>query len=190
MGLPTGETDLAGGTYVVDDPFPVHISVEVPEGWSSCGLGARELGVCADGIGAIGFLIVDNVVADPCDPARALLDPPVGPSVEELVTAIANLRGFEATDPVAVTLDGFQGQRFELTAPQGPGLCKLSDTGLGTWSTAQRTNGVGPGEVNKLQILDVHGARLMISAAYHPGQTTEAGLAELEQVIESVHLAP
>ena len=57
-----GGTDLAGGTYVVDDPFPVHISVEVPEGWSSCGLGARELGVCADGIGAIGFLIVDNVV--------------------------------------------------------------------------------------------------------------------------------
>ena len=131
VGLPTGETVLRGGTYVVDDPFPVHISVEVPEGWSSCGLGARELGVCADGIGAIGFLIVDNVVADPCDPSRALLDPPVGPSVEELVTAIANLRGFEATDPVAVTLDGFQGQRFELTAPQGPGLCKLSDTGLG-----------------------------------------------------------
>ena len=63
VGLPTGET-VTRGDLRVGDPFPVHISVEVPEGWFSCGLGSQELGICADGIGAIGFLIVDNVVAD------------------------------------------------------------------------------------------------------------------------------
>jgi hypothetical protein len=188
--LPKGGTALKAGTYLVDDPFPVRLTFEVPQGWVSCGEGSLELGVCADLIGALSFLIVDNVVADPCDPTRAPLDPPVGPSVDDLVTAISNLPGFKATGAVDITLDGSHGKQFELTAPDGASVCKLDDRGLGPWSTAERTNGVGPGEVNRLQILDVDGARLVISAAYHPGKTTEDGLTELQQVIDSIHLAP
>jgi hypothetical protein len=188
--LPKEGTALVAGTYLVDDPFPVRIRFEVPRGWFSCGPGSLEVGVCADGIGALSFLIVRNVVAEPCDPSRAQLDPPVGPSVDDLVTAISKLPGFKATGAVDITLDGFHGKRFELTAPDGAGLCKLDDRGLGTWSTADRINGVGPGEVNRLQILDVDGTRLVISGAYHPGQTTADGLSELQQIIDSVHLAP
>jgi hypothetical protein len=49
---------------------------------------------------------VDNVVADPCSDQETaeLLDPPVGPSVDELATAISSLEGYEATAPEVITV--------------------------------------------------------------------------------------
>ena len=74
-----------------------------PAAWSGW-----NFGVCRDDESGVGFVIVDNVVSDPCDPTQPHLVPPVGPSVDDLVTAISNLAGFEATDPVDVTVDGFR----------------------------------------------------------------------------------
>ena len=126
-----------------------------------------EAGVCRDDSG-VALVIVDNVVSDPCDPSQPQLVPPVGPSVDDLVNAISNLEGFEATDPVDVTVDGFQGKQLELTAPEAA-LCQ---GGISTWATAQRTNGMAPGEVNLLRILDVAGTRVMVAAAHQPARTT------------------
>ncbi len=58
----------------------------------------------------IGFQVVENVIADPC--GAGLLDPPVGPSVDEMVAAISSLDGFEASAPTDATVDGFSGQEF------------------------------------------------------------------------------
>ncbi|MBA3689238.1 MAG: hypothetical protein H0W81_10485 [Chloroflexi bacterium] len=112
------------------------------------------------------------------------MDPPVGPSVDDLVTAISNLAGFEATTPLDVTVDGFSGKQFTVTAPASPG-CDLR-----VWATASRTNSVGPSEVNLLRILDVDGTRILVSGAYHPLTATEADLTALQQVMASVHIAP
>jgi len=84
-----------GGRYRLDAGFPVDISVEVPDGWSVCSMGPHEQGICAPGqarSAAVSFLIVENVVADPC--AEALQSPAVGPSV-----------------------DGYLGRAFEVQAP-------------------------------------------------------------------------
>jgi len=188
VDAPGGE--LAAGTYIVDDPFPVRITFDVPPGWFAEAQGQVELGVASDPGRGISLLIVDNVVVDPCDASRAQLDPPVGPSVEDLVNAISNLPGFEATDVIDITLDGFDGKQFEVTAPDGAGLCQLDGAGLGTWSTEDRTNGVGPGEVNVLRILDVDGVRLMIAGAYHPADTSADELAELQRIMDSIRLGP
>jgi hypothetical protein len=185
VALPVGGP-LEAGAYVIDDQFPVRVTFNIARpGWFPCEDGPLELGVCAPAIGGLSFVIVENVVADPCDPSHAPLDPPVGPSVDDLVTAISNLNGFEATQAVDITIDGFRGKRFELTAPDTLGSCAL-----GTWSTAARTNGVGVGEVNIVHILDVDGTRLLMGGAYLPTATTPDELAELQRVIDSVHLAP
>jgi hypothetical protein len=177
---------LSPGTYSLYDGFPVGITFEVPEGWESCTAGLTDQGVCKESTdtepgSGVGFLIVENVVADPC--TSQLLDPPVGPSVDDLVAAISSLEGFEATAPMDINVDGFDGKQFTLTSP-ADATCKLQ-----TWATESRTNGAGPDEVNLLRILDVDGVRVVISGGYQTG-TSEEQLAAIQQVIESVHIEP
>ena len=182
--------DLAAGTYLSDGPAPVRTTITVPDGWIACGTGSAEFGVCAGPGDARGVTvsIVDNVVSDPCDRSRALLDPPVGASVDDLVSALSNLSGFEATDPIDITLDGFEGKELELTAPANP-PCALGDIGLGTWTIPGGTNGVGPGEVNLLRILDVDGVRVMMAAAHQPVASANL-IAEVRAIFDSVRVAP
>lgn len=175
---------LSAGTYAIAD-FPVGITLEVPANWRVCSESIHEQAVCywpteADSAGQLAFLIVENVAADPCVPNGPLLDPPVGPSVDDLVTAISNLPGFVATAPVDVTMDGFAGKEFTLTAPTDP-ACE----GFGTWATKYRTTGMGPGEVNTVRILDVGGVRVVMALSNNPLE-----LAAFQRVIDSVQIVP
>jgi len=182
--LPPFEGPLEAGTYSLGTSFPVGITFEVPEGWRSCSAGEVDQCVTLYGETAVGvtFLIVDNVVADPCGPINQLLDPPVGPSVDDLVTAISNLEGFEATAATDVTVDGFSGKQFTVTAPEVEG-CGA------TWVVADRTNGVGPAEVNEMRILDVDGVRVVISGSHFP-EASEEQLSALDTVIASIQIEP
>jgi hypothetical protein len=185
--LPFGGTTLLNaGTYSLGDQFPVQVTFEVPANWTSCSQGPTDQGVCSPpsdtyGMG-VSFLIVENVVADPCGSSRALLDPPVGPTVDDLVTALSGLEGFEATAPTDLTVDGFRGKEFTLTAP-------AAGAGCATWATETRTNGVGPGEVTVLRILDVEGTRLVITGAHGAG-APEANAAALQVILASVQIEP
>ncbi len=186
MTLPRDVISLRPGTYFVGNPFPVRFTFEVPAGWTACFYGPQEAGACRPDSSGVSVMIVDNVVSDPCDEPSRLLVPPVGPSVDDLVVAISNLDGFEATDPVAVTVDGFEGMQFELGAPEA-GFCPGN---ISTWSDAERTNGVSAREVNLVRILDVAGTRVMVSAAHQPARTSADELAEIRRVFDSVHFAP
>lgn len=184
---------VAAGTYRSDSPSPVRTTITVPEGWFACGVDVAVLAACNDGThrGEISVLRVENVVADPCDPARALLEPPVGESVDDLVDALSRLSGFAATDPSDISLDGYVGKEFELTAPTDP-ECGPGGPGLGTWTFPSGTldvNGVGPGEVNLLRIIDVEGVRVMIAAAYQP-VASAAQITQIREIFESVRVAP
>ena len=189
MSWPEEGTSLAPGTYISDGPAPVHVTITVPGGWVACGTGPDAFTVCAGTTHPRGVevMVVDNLVSDPCDRSRVMLDPPVGDSVDDLVAALSNLPGFEATDPIDITRDGFGGKELELRAPIEPG-CAVDARGLGTWSRAIGINGVGPGEVNLLRILDVDGVRVMIAGAYQP-PATAAEVAEIRAMLDSIHLA-
>lgn len=184
--LPTTSTSLSPGTYSLAS-FPVGITFEVPEGWGACSVSAIEQSVCSTTSNSgLSFLIVDNVVADPCDGSEALLKPPVGSSVDDLVSAISSLKGFEATTPQDTTVDGFDGKDFTVTAPASPGVCDLR-----TWATPDRTNGVSAGEVNLLLVLDVNGTRIVIAGAYQPGDPNASEtLSALRQIRDSVRIQP
>lgn len=175
---------LPAGTYYIDTPFPVPVTFDVPEGWtvwaySSAG---SQLNLNpATGNGEVSFEIVDNIAADPC--TSALLKPPVGPSVKDLVTALSNLAGFEASAATDITVDGYHGKQFTLTAPDPDASCQS----LQTWKTTTRQNGVSPGEINEVRILDVDGVRLLICVAYPPPITAEAHAA-FQAVVDSVQI--
>jgi hypothetical protein len=187
ISRPGATWPLDPGIYSLPS-FPLAITFEVPAGWHSCSDSLVEQSVCHTPTDRsfdtrVSFLIVENVVANPCSPGEEPLDPPVGPSVDDLVAAISSLDGFEASAPVDVTVDGYHGKRFMLTTPQDPG-CELE-----TWATKDRTNSVSPGEVNLLHVLDVDGTRVVIAGAYYPEQPAAAELrAALEQIIASVQI--
>lgn len=160
--------------------------LEPPAVWFACSPSSVEQAVCSElapgAFGAVTFQIVDNVVAGCSDQETAeLLDPPVGPSVDDLVTAISSLDGYEATVAVDITVSGFEGKEFTLTAV---------DHGCGaTWATADRITGMGAGERNLLRILDVDGARVVIAGAYQ-ASAPDADVATIEQVMDSVQIEP
>ena len=177
------------GSEFLGPDFPVSISFVVPAGWLSCANNAGLL--CpADGVGGVNIINVTNVVADPCD-ETTLRDPSVGPTVHDLVTAISRLPWSAVTPPTDVTVDGFHGTELEVTAPtRSP--CGGTDD-FATWThvlTPERAAGVAPGERNRLLILDVQGARVVIAGYYLPGTTSSQDLAEINAIIDSVRIEP
>jgi hypothetical protein len=178
---PAGGEMLTPGTYTLGDGYGKPVTFEVPVGWVACSNLPVEPAVCMRGNpneSGVTFQVVVNVVAEPC--GEELRDPPVGPSVDDLVSAISELRGFEATPPVDVTISGYRGKQFELTAPSDA-TCPLR-----TWANSGRINGVGGGEVNLLRVIDVAGTRLMIAGAIH----SEADRLRVEPFMDSIRIGP
>jgi hypothetical protein len=182
--LPLGDADLAPGSYTLEG-FRARIVFDVPVGFFSCSLSVVEQSICAAGGGdrtppALSFLIVENVVEEPC--SDILRDPPPD-SVDDFVAAISSLDEFEATAAVDVSIDGFSGKKFMVTAPS------RINCDLLTWATPDRTNGVGLGEVNELTILDVDGATVMIAIAHFPSYPPPETLSTLRQIVDSIRIS-
>jgi hypothetical protein len=137
---------------------------------------------------------VANVVVNGCPEYPAdeeLMDPPVGPSVEELTAALGNIPGVSARQPVAATVDGFGGVRMNLTLPAEPG-CEA----FKLW-VSPPVGGVGevwgysspPGWLHQIWIVDVDGLRFLIDAASAPGAPEELRR-ELDQMVSSIGIVP
>ena len=181
------EQNLAPGTYTLDY-FPVDVTFTVPEGWFA-GRSAAEYAILLpapgqDG-GALAFWIVDNVFEDPCGGTAGELDPPVGPSVDDLVTAFSNMPGFEATAPVDVTVSGFSGKQIDLTRLDSGPSCEQA----AAWTAGSYRTDMGVGEMRRLQILDVDGVRLMVTPV--ESAEADAGMrAEFNQILDSIRIGP
>jgi hypothetical protein len=173
--LPPDGTRLAPGAYSISAPIP--LSFEVPAGLRACAVGS-EPAVCGMSIAELGFMTIVNVVSDPCAGPPTLRDPPVGPSVTDLVEALRGLPGFDVRSVRDVVVDGYQGVELEITAPDR--ACNLRP-----WASPQRINGVASRETNRMRIIDVNGTRVVMALAYHPN-TPPADVAALQETMDSV----
>ena len=187
------------GSYFIDadlDPStPLRVSYDIPaEGWVSW-IGAGKFGP-NDGHVAVSITTVVNLVTHGCKDHLAA-DPPVGPSVDDLATALSELAPFEVTTaPEDVTIYGYTGKYLELTVPDMSfETCDAGD--LRSWiapmDTAERGDAfygyTGPGYTEEIWILDVDGTRLMIAAERSPGSPSE-DLAEQAVVLASIRVEP
>ena len=113
---------LEPGTYFIDpdgDPStPLRVVYEVPvEGWSQW-IGAAKF--ADDGHVGVSITTVTNLVRHGCRD-HSWADPPVGPSVDDLASALADLAPFRVTSPPKdVTIYGYRGNHLELTVPDLP----------------------------------------------------------------------
>ena len=202
---------LQPGTYFIDpdaDPStPLRVVFEVPvEGWSSWIGAAKSEG---DWV-AVSITSVTNLVRHGCrDHSQA--DPPVGPSVDDLAAAMADLGPFRVTSPPTdVTIYGYSGKHLELTVPDMPYEVRgdvpvfTGCTGydwhrrfLMSWIAPHlvAAGGYGyygyngPGHTEEFWILDVEGTRLVIAADRSPESPGE-DLAEVQAILDSIRIEP
>jgi hypothetical protein len=180
---------LAAGTYTTTFlwQLPFELTFTVPDGWES-----RDVEIIRDPVISLAVHLVGDAYADPCD--NALLDPPLGPSVDDLATALASLPGVDATSPVPVQFDrNTTGKYVEFDVPAdacGGAVFRLWHDPEGVYRVDVPK---GPPEWwaerphNRVWILDVDGTRLVISALSSP-EATEADLAELQAVVDSLRI--
>jgi hypothetical protein len=202
-----GFAPLEPGTYFIDpdgDPStPLRVVYEVPfEGW------LQWIGATNSSNGAhvmVSITTVTNLVRHGCRD-HSWADPPVGPSVDDLTTALADLAPFRVTSPPKdVTIHGYSGKHLELTVPDLPVEGPLDDRSfagceegtLKSWVAPTDTepgdafygyNGE-PGRTEEFWILDVDGTRLMIEANWSPASLRE-DVAEMRAILDSVRIEP
>ena len=123
----------------------------------------------ADGFTALSITTVSNLVTDGCRDHTAL-DPPVGPTVDDLAIALSQLAPFEVTaPPTDVTLLGYQGKHLELTVPD------LTVTGGGGEEHAQFTDCVD-GELHSwISPLNDNGAASFSGVQTGPARPRSSG---------------
>jgi DNA-binding SARP family transcriptional activator/basic membrane lipoprotein Med (substrate-binding protein (PBP1-ABC) superfamily) len=168
----------------------ISLTFTVPDGWVT-----RE-----DGTGvwqeddpefapAVNFTTVANVFADPCQSLP--MQPPVGPTVDDLAAALAGMPGVDATTPSPITVDGFAGKEIEFTIPDYSSDERCDGKGYNLWQEGGGGGFTlwshGPNEHHQAWILDVDGTRVMIDAAYMPDTTPEER-ADLDNIRHSIQI--
>ena len=197
--FPGVSDDVAPGTYLwaAGAATPADITFTVPAGWTSrFAIPNKDRG--GPGEIAVGNWIIFNVYEDPCQWQESLLNPTVGPTVDDLATALAAQKDRNATTPKDVMLGGYPAKRIELSIPADldPATC---DNGvIRTWLAPGEDTalvgdslnlGMHPGQLNVVYIVDVNGDRLVIDTWHMPG-TSAADLAELDAILASMRIAP
>ncbi|MGH2754638.1 MAG: hypothetical protein ACRDLB_09400 [Actinomycetota bacterium] len=198
---------LEPGTYFMDPDLDLSTTPRVvytipADGWSQW-LGAVKF--AEDGHVAVSISTVTNLVRHGCrDHSRA--DPPVGPTVDDLATALADLAPFRVTSaPTDITIYGYRGKHLELIVPdmrvEGPAddrrFTECAGGKLKSWvdPLSEPHEGdafygyTGPGYTEEFWILDVEGARVMIAAQRSPDSPAE-DVAEMRAILDSIRIEP
>jgi hypothetical protein len=131
---------------------------------------------------SVGFMDVANVAPNGCDPATGMMEPAVGPTVDDLVDAISAVPVIDVTRFEA-TLDGYSGVLLEMSAPDWPAGCAPEPT---LWVTTGGDAIPLPGsDPVRAWILDVEGNRLVVLVAEGEGFGFTD---ELQALVDSIQI--
>lgn len=199
---------VPGTTYAIDDSCCVgssRMTFTMPAtGWSAGDF--VLVGKNLPGGGDVFDLVfspflVGNVYTGGCHWRGTALVPTLGPTVDDLATALSAQAGPGASPPSAVTVGGHPGKKVELSIPEDLDFMTCDSDGdfpiFGRWTSADdpyagtgQYSGAAPwtfgkGQHNTVYIVDVDGTRQVIDTMYLSG-TSAADLAELDQIVASI----
>jgi hypothetical protein len=196
---------LGRGTYY-DEPesIPMRVVFTIAaDGWLSCvGLGKPDQG---PGVGYRHVHVMDanvtNVVVDGCTDHGAP-NPPIGPTVDDLATALAALPPFLVTKPPRnIDIYGYHGKYLQIAVPDMPLEVVGDESYFPDCSERELKSFIGwplsyafygytePGQLEEFWILDVEGRRLVIEAHWSPGSPKE-DIAEMRAILDSIKIEP
>lgn len=187
----------SGGHDCLEPPQPgctespandsIRFTFSVPDGWAGFesaiwlatvqNLSPRGAGMSFDG-GA------PWLYSDPCDAIRPP-DIPVGPTVDDFASALADHPLLDVTNPVDVTLGGYSGKYVNLQVPSDISAC--TDNLYRPWEPGIYAQ--GPSHRWHLWILDVDGVRAVVMTYDYP-ETSQQHRAELQAIVDSIRIDP
>ena len=195
---------LAGGRYILqplDDPATIRIVADVPAGWDGIGTGALTSPGQADVI-LIGFMVTDSLFSDSChwDLNGTGLEQPgdvlVGPTVDDLVTALKANTSYSSSSATPVAFGPFEGQELELQLPGDDVLLTCDKHGAGSPFTgtayyvfSRGPYSQGPNSRWHLYVVDVDGTRLITMISILE-TATAADIAAAEAIVDSFEITP
>ncbi len=188
QGTPGPDTwgELEPGTHIIGTP-QMRIQLTMPAGWSGdeTGIGLFPgLWTGMLGLNPIPYEI-KYVVTDACAREADVELAAVGPTVDDLATALASQAGIQTSGPTDVAVGGYPAKKLVLKLlPE----CPPRD---GLWADASRTYGLGlrGGETGTVYIVDVEGSRLVIMSSFMVKASAEH-VAELEAITASIEIDP
>jgi hypothetical protein len=189
------EAPLNAGSYTFDNsvlgfpgkPFP-NIVISVPDGWTSFGYGVHRYNNTQRYL-AVSFWNVADVYANGCQGFGPKIHP--GPTADDLAAALAARPLRNATAPAAVSLGGYHGKYLEWSVPVDIHFSDCDASSFRSWTASNGGDRYqqGPGQVDRLWILDIEGSRLVIDVTYMPA-ASKLDQAELGKVADSIAFRP
>jgi len=179
----TGPEALLGPGAGTGSFGDVPVTFTLPGGWTNIGWAV----VKGDPSFGLVFMEVGNTFTGSCPSVE--LDPPVGPTVDDLASAWENLPAFAAAVPTATTVDGFAGKLVEFTVPDYDEadcaygqfmLLRSKNSADGYWAQA-------PNQHHQVRILDVDGTRVVIAASWYP-DTSAQDRADIDKILGSIQI--
>jgi len=186
VAIPAGSyAVLVDGSPSPGQPRPV---IRVPAGYRGHGFAVNT--VAGDKVTAVrpddrglSFWAVQGVFTNPCTAGKHAVDP--GPSVSDLARALATQPLRSGTAPVPVTVAGYQGLYVETSVPAHIDFTKCKDGYFDSWTSPNQDGHYqqGPGEQDRLWILNVNGSRLVIDGWHMPGASQQ----QINQITQMVY---
>lgn len=173
-------------------PPALGVQLTVPSGWVAAtdaylisAADGREPGAPSNSalvMGWTGFYVGLN--SEPCSQiSHQPTDIDVGPSVDDFVEAVVAHPKLEITEPMDVSLGGYQGRFFALTGPANISGCEE----WRPWDPGFYAQ--GPNNLWDVWVMDVNGFRILIVTESFP-ETPADVKAELRSIVESIRFVP
>jgi hypothetical protein len=184
VAIPAGTYTAAVNGHQASQPTPV---IDVPAGFTgsgfavSAGLGDQDTAVASDARG-LSFWGVQGVYTNPCGAGKSPVDP--GPSVADLARALSAQPLRAGSDPTPVNVAGYRGMYVETSVPAAIDFATCQDGYFDSWTSSGGGGRFqqGPGQQDRLWILDVDGYRLVIDGWHMPGATPQ----QVDQISQMV----
>lgn len=189
-------------------PPTANVVISLPAGWEQADGG---LFVKPDAVGPVGLSIgvyqIEHVNMFPCRWASGqFTDTEYPHTAAGLAQALSAFWGQDpnqtpffsnsaiapiATKPVPATLGGYPAWRLQILIPSTFDFIDCDGGQLVLWGTPQGTVrwALGPGEIDRIWVVDVHGALVVVDAAL-PLLASKTQGTELQAVIDSVAFPP
>ena len=181
---------LGPGIHQAAAPFGVPLTFSLDAGWTAT---TRQDGLFMYRTQPESFapaLTIDrvsHVFADPCHPdtgAPGPSDPPLG--VDELVTALRGMTGFEVGPVADETIGGYPAKRFVLSntiTDEEAALCTGQPLDLWLGGVGNTTN---QGSQDQIWVVDVNGTPVAIDLVWVPTRTPPDLVTEAEAIVRSI----
>jgi hypothetical protein len=207
------EGPMPAGTYFMEPFGPPNASTRVvftvPDGFDYAAGWAiipTDIGPGApSGIG-IGFLQPAGIFSDPCkwDVAGTATFPQpgdiaIGPTADDLVTALATNQAYVSGEPTPVTIGGYSGKRIDLQLPSDIDFAACdkyvgaTEGSYFVWGTlhpgGSNLYAQGPGNRLHVSALDVAGNRIVVETTDYVG-TSQRDRDRVQAIVDSIHIEP